>query len=291
MKKYLRFKSSFIITIALICGTATAAPQPAHPRLGEHLHELGIGASPNVIWIGTHGETAVSDDGGMHWHVIRALHGIDAMEMSITPDGKMIVVAGHYGIRISRDGGRTWTNANRGLPSRDDHGFGFDLRNIHHMAAYVVGHGMYVSDDGGVRWTALGPLHLPPTVEMPMGDIYVRGNRIMIPVMMSGFALSTDGGKTWKVVGQEVSGMDLHTARSNPNMMFFSGMQQGLFISKDGGKTWIHRVLPLGAEITSGRVGGVMYAAGYDDGRPYLWKSSDTGRTWHAIAAPWPWKW
>ena len=282
-------------TVPFSAAASASSEAYAHPRLGKHLHELTMGLNPCVLFLGTHGASAISHNCGRTWSRIPALNGIDAMEATMSPNGRIIGVAGHVGARMSFDGGVTWKNVSQTLPANDVHGFGFDLKNPQRLVAYVVGHGVYESRDDGGHWTPLAPLpeaNPMSMMAMTMGDIVVQGNRIMLPGMAAGIYVSVDDGKTWRVEGTHVIGMNLHASPGNPRRLVYSGMPEtGMFVSADGGHTWKNYPLPLGALVAGPLSGNTLYAAGYDNLRPYLWRSGDDGHTWKRVALPWTGTW
>jgi len=77
----------------------------------------------DALLFGTHGASAISTDGGRTFRRVAALDGIDAMETAVGPAGRLLVVAGHNGLRMTTDE-KSWTDLTAHLPGPDVHGFG-----------------------------------------------------------------------------------------------------------------------------------------------------------------------
>ncbi|WP_268123132.1 VPS10 domain-containing protein [Roseivirga pacifica] len=180
--------------------------------------------------------------------------------------------------------------------------------------------GVYKTTDAGESWmnvsdgyfttASVGAIAVsesdPNVVYVGMGEAPVRG------VMTShgdGVYKSTDGGKTWKKIGQErtrqISKIAIHP--NNPDVVFIAAQgspygateERGIYRSTDGGETWekVHYidensgVSDLSMDMTNPRI---IYAA-YWDHRRFPWKvqsggpgsgiyrSKDGGDTWEEL--------
>ncbi len=241
------------------------------PELGEHLHSL-VAVGPNLM-IGTHGATAISSDAGKTLRRVPALDGVDAMESVASRDGRVAIVAGHDGARLSRDGGATWADIS-GLPGSDIHGLAVDAADPNHVVAYVMRQGLFGTHDGGTTWSPLGA-----TPNQPMGTGIIRGRDVLIPASPRGLLSSKSDGVTWQFVAQEVAGTALVQSPRDPRMLFLSGSGP-LFVSTDGGGSWSQRSLPGGAQLVTIDRSGVLVAVGYSAAHhAMLWRSRD-GTKW-----------
>lgn len=91
------------------------------------------------------------------------------MSWVISLDGQQMVTSGHYGVRLSRDGGRSWTDLTGHLPYSDVHALGVDPGSPSHCA-YAVGRGLLSSTDAGQSWSSraggsislMGPILVSP---------------------------------------------------------------------------------------------------------------------------------
>lgn len=289
------FKSSRIRCAAILIAFAFLAlptGSPANPQspqplsqlhLGMHLHALAVIGNGSIIIFATHGETAMSRDGGRTFTEIPQLVGFDGMEVAAGKSGRVIAVAGHNGAFVSRDGGASWQSLSEHLPGKDTHALGVDATDPNRIVAYVVGEGVFETHDGGGTWIKLSQ---PPNE--PMGTAIVQHGNIMVPAMMpdmnmTGILSSADDGKHWTLVDRNVGGMALAENPQRENVVYLSGMGT-LYISGNNGKTWSTRALPATAEVVAPASDGSLYAAGYPDKHGILWHSGDNGMTWTRIS-------
>lgn len=243
------------------------AATPA-PELGEHLHSLVVVGQD--LLIGTHGATALSRDGGKTLDRVADLEGLDAMENAVSRDAKVIIVAGHDGARVSRDGGRTWADFSSGLPGTDMHGLAIDSRDPRRVVAYVVREGLYGTIDGGLSWKRLGA-----APGEPMGTGIIQGQRILMPTFPRGLLESKDGGSSWTLVSQEVGGTALVADPRDNRTLLLSGYGP-FFVSTNAGTSWSERPIPKGAQVVAVGGQGDLIAAGYNaEHRALLWRSND----------------
>lgn len=169
-------------------------------------------------------------------------------------------------IVISRDGGRTWSAADSGLPpsgeiramavSASDPRVVYSIVEQPISAAPVAGPALFRSEDGAETWDQ---------VNTALGNPFLRVNNLLVDPIDTkelwawgggGGALhSLDGGQTFRgIVSQSaVTALDVfHPAGSEPTVMVFAG-QQG-FRTEDRGKSFTASVLP--ETVTSVRFGG-----------------------------------
>lgn len=110
---------------------------------------------PDTVFFGHHGGLLVSTDSGREWRPT-SLQNADAMALAAPPaDPKMMYAAGHNVFFKSIDGGRSWTSVESDLPGLDIHAFAADPENGDHLYAYLVGFGLFRSEDGGENWELL----------------------------------------------------------------------------------------------------------------------------------------
>ncbi len=278
------------VTLALMVlfgASGMAAPLPLSSlHLGAHLHALAVFDSGEVIVFATHGSTAISRNGGRTFTPVRALAGMDGMEVAGAKAGRIIAVAGHNGFMISRDGGVTWKSLSAHLPGDDTHVLGIDASNPNRMIAYVVGHGIFESHDAGATWAKRAD---PP--QTPMGTALIRGAVVMIPAMvmqpsmgMQGVLRSSDDGKHWAYVEPKIGGMSIVADPKNSRTLYFSGGSGNFSVSFDGGRRWISRPLPAGAEVVAPSGENALYAAGYPRHVGIVWRSTDSGIHWMRLS-------
>lgn len=206
--------------------------------------------------------------------------GGDLHSLAVDPtDPDKVVVGGHDGGAISKNGGKTWRQAS-GLEGSDPMGWVISSDDPSKM--YVGGHpGFYRSEDGGETWTQDNS-GLPGTDVHGLGMDPQNPDTLYAYVVDAGLNRSTDAGESWRPVSAEagVMGPILVDPR-NSDTMYISSMQGGFERSTDGGQTW-QAVAPFPGDrmvmsiSQSWESPDTFYAA---DGRRVL-KSTDGGETW-----------
>ncbi len=250
------------------------------------------------------GGVGVSVDGGRSW--TPSNQGME--ESAIThilldpasPAGSRTLYACAFGRGVykSTDGGKTWQLKNEGIEEQKPFAwrivqggngalFLIVARSNEGRAGATAGAGaIYKSVDGAEHWT---PIHLPAGVNGPSGlaldptDNYrmylaAWGQEQEGVDTGGGVYLSTDGGKTWKLVeslSQHV--YDVTIDPRTPGTLYISGFDAGAYRSTDAGLHWAriqgynfkwgHRVIRDPADPTQ------IYIATYG------------GSVWHGPAA------
>ncbi len=134
-----------------------------------------------------------------------------------------------------------------------------DPRMVVPSGSQFNGGGLFLSRDGGESWTLLRQLDPRPFYfSTPLIDpndarrIYMGGLNIL---------MTTDGGKTWKTVG-DVTHADHHAIWVDPrdSNTVMTGCDGGVNISRDRALTWdVIQSMPIGQ----------FYSVDYDTQRPY----------------------
>jgi photosystem II stability/assembly factor-like uncharacterized protein len=236
-------------------------------------HSLLVSPSdPRKLVLGTHVGLYVSSDGGVSWR-FDALSGSDAMNLA-RPTGNTVWLAGHQVFKKSLDGGVSWTDVHpAGLPSLDIHGFAVDPRNSKVLYAAVAGRGLYRSRDGGEAFSLVSSsvgggvmaLAVLPNRRILAGDMQQglldssdggaswkqRLNAQLMGLAVSpadpnrllataaGVALSTDGGRNWRVVLDLPAGAGpVAWSPSDPTTAYAVGFDRVLYRSADRGASW-----------------------------------------------------
>jgi photosystem II stability/assembly factor-like uncharacterized protein len=236
-------------------------------------HSLLVNPSdPAKLVLGTHYGLYVSEDGGRHWRFDK-LQGSDAMNLA-RPDGDTIWLAGHLVFKKSTDAGATWANVNpAGLPTLDIHGFAADPRHAGTLYAAVAMKGLYKSTNGGRSFSqvsakvggAVFALAVMQDGRILAGDLQrgllqssdggehwkrlIRTQILGLAVNPSdpkrvlastaGIALSTDGGRNWRLVLNQPKGVGpIAWSPSKPTLAYAVGLNKVFYRSSDSGKNW-----------------------------------------------------
>ncbi len=206
-------------------------------------------------------------DGGQTWQkILYKDENIGASDVEFDPRNSQIIFAdmwasrrppwttgGAYngsgsGLFKSTDGGNTWRQITKGLPSDADGlgraGVAISLSDPDRMYAWVdakKGTGIYRSEDSGESWILVNSEHRV----VGRGDDFncVRvdpRNKDVIYVANTSTYKSTDAGKTFTAIKGAPGGDDYHTIWINPENpdIIALAVDQGATISVNGGQTW-----------------------------------------------------
>ena len=200
------------------------------------------------------GSVLRSVDGGDHW--IAVSHGIPGVRVSILasrPAGPTIVYAGtDGGFAVSNDAGLTWEPRNIGLvatapagsstPRTEIAAFLPDTATPGTVILSLLGQGLYITRDDGIRWKRLQSSMDTPWVDSLAVD--GQTGRFYAGTDTMGVYVSQDGGTTWSRSSRglstilSVSGA-VNTIAVARNGVVYAGMQaRGAATSRDEGATW-----------------------------------------------------
>jgi photosystem II stability/assembly factor-like uncharacterized protein len=206
-------------------------------------------------------------DGGKTWkNVLYIDENTGAIQVTIDPKDNNIVYAELWAARLapwengewqgpgsglykSTDGGNTWKQLKKGLPTTDSGlgRIGFCIAPSNHNRLYATVNandrngGLYRSDDAGESWRKMsgdsrlwerGNDFAEVKVDPKNEDIVYDANVVVWK--------STDGGKTWKGFKGAPGGDDYHRLWINPDNtdVILLASDQGAGITTNGGKTW-----------------------------------------------------
>ncbi len=237
---------------------------------------------PDVAYFGHHNGVMRTADGGRTWHALVAQRNFDAMGLAVSRTATQIFLAGHNIFQVSRDGGATWGPVAHDLPGTDIHGFAMSPTTPHRLYAFVVGHGLFASADGGRSWTALTD-RLPGDVMAlatgPAPSVLYAGS------MRAGVLKSTDGGRTWAVLMDNLPSPAVLTLAVDPGSgdIVYAGTDGGLFKTTDGGTTWRRLPFPgsnaVALAVSPARPNVLLAVSVKEDGG-HVYRSETSGKTW-----------
>src|SRR5206468_3646429 len=125
------------------------------------------------------------------------------------------------------------------LPGQDIHGFAMSSENSDRLFAFVVGAGIFRSENAGRTWQRLGG-QLPPDVMV----LAVGGSpeTIYAGSMRYGVLRSGDGGASWsKLAFPGANAYAVSASPARPGTILALAVQDGkglVYRSEDGGATW-----------------------------------------------------
>src|SRR6266508_693266 len=270
-----------VVVVGVVAAVAlnradTGPSSPGRPFVGGDLHSLVMGpGTPSRLYVGGHEGVAVSNDGGRTWRQIDSLDGADAMGWAFTDEG--VFVGGHPGLFVSDDGGRTFRQDNAGLPATDIHALGSGTGVIYAASPQL---GIFASTDGGVSWE----IRTDQVGQAFMGRILVDSrdpDRLVAPDMQGGAIQSSDGGRSWNVLGGVSGAMWVSWDAADTDRIVVSGMGQAA-LTLDGGRTWVQLEVPDGASVVEidANDPDTLYAGVLEGTEAVVWISRDGGRTW-----------
>ena len=247
-----------------------------------------------------------SIDAGSTW-VVRSdgLQSSAVRTLVVSPLDSWTIYAGtqEKGVWVTEDGGATWKARNSGISSES-----VNALLVHPAAPSILyagtATGVYKSLDAGLTWVpsseglakdayvsslAIDPKNSAVVYAGTIGTVTVLGGT-------GGVFKSTDGGQSWRKVGQSghVAALAIDPVDSafvyagyRVRSQFDSG---GVYRSSDGGETWqppntLLQLYSIDALAIDPRTPAIAYAGG---GPTYsgLFKTSDRGSTWKYLALP-----
>lgn len=250
-------------------GGQTGVPLAAYRP--PDIHALAVHpADAQTVIFGSHRGMLVSRDRGATWSPVGPTG--DAMGIAVPPGSRTAYAAGHDVFFRSDDGGRTWSSTRPALPGTDIHGLAASATRPSTFYAYVVGQGLYRSDDAGQSWQRGGGA---PGSTMSLAAASGGGADVLFASTMEGVQRSRDGGATWERV-PELAGAYVNAAGS----VVYAAAGNAVFVSSDGGASWERRAFPRG-ELA------LIAPAPSDPKHVYVvtirfevWRSSDGGVSW-----------
>ena len=151
--------------------------------------------------------------GGCH-HYYCELNLVDALLPDPRRPGRLFVLLDGQ-VSVSDDRGALWARASAGLPRQatyaltiDDDGTLFAVARLELTPSESVWE-VYRSDDGAVRWTALGRLSSAGRDPVEVNELVVSPAGLFVATSSDGVLRSVDGGRHWQRVNAGLPGPDV----------------------------------------------------------------------------------
>jgi photosystem II stability/assembly factor-like uncharacterized protein len=265
--------------VAVGCGGDDATVEPAQPVEEDasvsHIHGLGIGETDGTLYVATHGGLFEARDGEQQLRRVGDSEQ-DIMGFSVVGPRRFIG-SGHpapgdanlppnLGLIESRDSGRTWKSVSL-LGEADFHVLQSDGEQIYGFDG-TQGR-LMVSSDGGRRWTQRTPPAAMFDLAIDPGDA-----EHIVASTERGVLASTDAGKTWRPLRQDIAGL---LAWPAADRLYLVDGQGQVAHSADGGRQWRPEGTIGGQPVAFTATGSDLYVALAD---ATIKRSSDGGANW-----------
>ncbi len=205
---------------------------------GGHFHTLLLSPDLRTLFAGTHLGLFRSEDRGLSWRLAASrFSGEDVHALAWDPRGGVLYAATHgQGLLLGRDAGTRWHHA-EGLPGQDLHALALDPRQPHSLYVWVVGHGLFRSDDGATRWRRVaGPAVLTGVESLA---VHPEQSEQLYAGTAKGVWVSEDGGRRWRLpaggLPHRTAGVSVPPWR--PDLLLAATLE-GAFVGKADGTEW-----------------------------------------------------
>ena len=238
-----------------------------------------------LMAMATHTGVHQSFDWGKTWKVTSGWRLTEVNNVQYDPvNPDILYCSSPYGFYKTVDGGKTWTNHNKGLESinaRFVSSFIIDRANSH--ALYCSTEDVvYKSVDAGESWHKMGlrVKQIRTIVQHPK-----ETQILAVGTENNGVYFSKDSGQTWEKRDTGVLSTTFYTIAfdpSNPDVLFAGGFQTGVYKSTDGGKKWTQSfeglgILDIHAIAVDPQNSNCIFAGTMGQG---VFRSDDGGKTW-----------
>jgi len=249
---------------------------------------MSIDAGTGAVFGWQHSRAWRSRDGGRSWEELKGkelsardvlrnrLEGVQFRSLAPDPADPQRLWAGARSnsepgnaVFRSRDGGRSWEPAGRGLPGGEEVTL---LRAVAPQTLLVLvdDAGLFRSADGGDSWTKVGS-GLPG---LAVREIAADPNEParLFAAFEQGLFRSADGGATWTRVEGALAQEDVEAVAVAPDGKVYAGSFGGVFRSTDAGATFT----PIGDGLPVSDVRALAVAGS----PPRLWAGLAGGSVW-----------
>ena len=267
---------------------ATWEPAKSGPAF-PGFYVTGLVADPAAsgrLWASLAGELGGgllvhSDDGGASWTtLLRAATVVPTRALALAPgQPQEIAVGGDDGVRLSSDGGRTWTRTGEGVDGlKQVESLAFDPADRRVLYAGTWRQA-FRTRDGGATWSRIAEgMVLDATVYA--WDFDAADTRDVWVSTCGWVYRSRDGGDRWTRYTSGFTNRRSHSVRRDPTRpgVVYAATVGGLHRSDDGGATWarVSRESLVVTALEVDRKTGRLYVGTEGEG---VFTSDDGGRT------------
>jgi photosystem II stability/assembly factor-like uncharacterized protein len=219
---------------------------------------------------------------GQRWKILTGSDVTELLDVAVDHNAPGVIYFTHTaGIRVTHDGGATWSDASAALHRKYSQAIRVDWRRSGFLLAGNE-EGIFRSEDGGKSWRLAGAagyqvLHIE---QSPHDPCYW-----LAATQGGGLFVSTDCGVTFESNGDLGVGVNFSDIAFDPasaGRIAVSGWGIGVALSEDRGKIWQFRNAGLPATSVwsvafDPAKPGRIYASVHEEA---LYVSQDYGRTW-----------
>ncbi len=237
-----------------------------HPEDSDKIYIAAIGP----LW-SSGGDRGVyhSNDGGKSWEQILNIDQYTGVnDIVMDPRDPSIIYAAAFqrarhvytylgggpgsGMHRTTDGGKTWEKINKGLPKVDIGRIGLSISPANPDILYAIVES--AEGKGGTFWTKnMGANWEKRGKTTTSGNYYQEiiadpKDPMTLYSMDTWMKVSNDGGKTFKVVGEDTKHVDNHSMWIDPSNTahWLVGCDGGIYETFESGKTWVFKAnLPV----------------------------------------------
>ena len=272
-------------------GASMAWSQELAPSsFGGHVHALAVNPETDELFLGARPIYRSADD-GRTWAMVEGIpksqERANITAIVIDPKDPRTMYATGHGIAVikSVDGGTTWTTKAKGLGGASTEALAMEARNSSRLYVWVLGDGLYRSDDGAEAWQRVddGPKQQEIRSLVSVNALTGMGGIWLYAGLDIGIVKSPDCFCGWdRLPNAGLPGKrrvySLAVDPRNPSTLY-AGMRDGVFKTTDGGKTWRQATSEVSDAVVTVHPArpGVVYAAS-DEGA--LFRSDDAGESW-----------
>jgi photosystem II stability/assembly factor-like uncharacterized protein len=221
-------------------------------------------------------------DGGRTWKILTGSDVTELRDVAIDRNAPGTMYFAHTaGIRVTRDNGVSWSDADSGIRRKYTEAVRVDRTRAGRLVAGAQ-EGLYFSPDGGRSWQRAGGsgfqvMHIEQSPHDPCFWLAVT--------QQGGIFASRDCGRSFENLGNTGVGRNLYDISFDPTRagrIAVAGWGPGVMVSDDSGKTWVAR----NAGLPRPQVWSVAFDPA-NSGRLYcgvheeaLYVSGDAGVSW-----------
>lgn len=264
-----------------------AATGPLSVLHTNDFHALAFSpGDASTVFFGHHNGIMRSADAGRTWTPLVEQRGFDAMGLAVGA-GSTLYLAGHDIFMVSPDGGASWQPVSHNLPGTDIHAFANSPTDPNRLFAFVVGHGVFTSADGGRTWLLL---ESAPADVMALAAGGGSPDALYLASASAGVLRSNDGGRTWAPAAAIPNAQRVFALAADPTTLqaVYAGTDTGVYKSTNGGQAWVKLAYPgknvIALAISPAQPQRIM-AISVNQHVGEVYRSDDAGQTWNDDAA------